>query len=261
MKKTMIAGAMISLAALAAAKAQFQIVDLSSFYNADKRQSCCEGPQYPLGDAEYLGIPFYLGPATGNNFVFFNDVGSGLVTREIPVNRNNVQLVRTLMNTAWGQGGPNSYLRIEFHGTDGTVYGIDLVGGVHIRDHGPGFTQNFENNPPTCTRNVWLSTGGTVKADMQTFALPAAIRQNGLAFIRLIDTGGSNFQRCMVFAITLDTRICEANINDDCQVDFFDYLDFVQLFSTNNPEADFNGDGAIDFFDYLDFVQAFSQGC
>jgi hypothetical protein len=44
-------------------------------------------------------------------------------------------------------------------------------------------------------------------------------------------------------------------------VDFFDYLDFVAAFSTNNPAADFNGDTSIDFFDYLDFVAAFSVGC
>jgi hypothetical protein len=96
---------------------------------------------------------------------------------------------------------------------------------------------------------------------MQTFALPASIRSNGLSFIRFIDTGATNFQRGFLFAITLDERICEANINDDCVVDLFDYLDFVALFAANDPEADFNGDGAIDFFDYLDYVAAFADGC
>ena len=241
------------------AHAQFQIVDLAPFYNANVRNSCCESAQYPVGNVNYLGIPFYLGPSTGNNLVFLD--GTNPVTVTIPVNQTGVQLVRTIINTAWGQGGPNSYLRIEFHGTDGTVSALDLIGNRHIRDHGPAFTQGFEQNPPTCTRNVWLSTGGSVKADMQTFALPASIRQNGLAFIRFIDTGAVNFQRGMLFAITLDSRICEANINDDCQVDIFDYLDFIDRFSSSNPEADFNGDGTIDFFDYLDFVQAFANGC
>ena len=54
---------------------------------------------------------------------------------------------------------------------------------------------------------------------------------------------------------------CPADFNGDGQVDFFDYLDFVQAFSTEDPAADFNGDGQVDFFDYLDFVQAFSEGC
>ena len=48
-----------------------------------------------------------------------------------------------------------------------------------------------------------------------------------------------------------------ADINSDGIVDFFDYLDFVQLFSTSDPLSDFNGDETIDFFDYLDFVAEF----
>lgn len=56
-------------------------------------------------------------------------------------------------------------------------------------------------------------------------------------------------------------RPCRADFNLDGSVDFFDYLDFVDAFSSNLPAADFNGDSAIDFFDYLDFVDAFSAGC
>ncbi len=54
---------------------------------------------------------------------------------------------------------------------------------------------------------------------------------------------------------------CNADFNVDGVVDFFDYLDFVDAFSSNLPGADFNEDGIIDFFDYLDFVDAFSLGC
>jgi hypothetical protein len=54
---------------------------------------------------------------------------------------------------------------------------------------------------------------------------------------------------------------CAADFNADTVVDFFDYLDFVAAFSTNDPTSDFNSDGTIDFFDYLDFVADFSVGC
>ena len=54
---------------------------------------------------------------------------------------------------------------------------------------------------------------------------------------------------------------CAADFNSDGIVDFFDYLDFVDAFSSGGPGADFNSDGEIDFFDYLDFVDAFSTGC
>ncbi len=54
---------------------------------------------------------------------------------------------------------------------------------------------------------------------------------------------------------------CAADFNADTVVDFFDYLDFVAAFSSNDPAADFNADTVIDFFDYLDFVASFSTGC
>jgi hypothetical protein len=50
---------------------------------------------------------------------------------------------------------------------------------------------------------------------------------------------------------------CNADYNNDSSVDFFDYLDFVADFDSENPNADFNGDATVDFFDYLDFVAAF----
>ena len=56
-------------------------------------------------------------------------------------------------------------------------------------------------------------------------------------------------------------QFCLADFNADSVVDFFDYLDFVDAFSSNTDDADFNADGSIDFFDYLDFVDAFSSNC
>ena len=62
-------------------------------------------------------------------------------------------------------------------------------------------------------------------------------------------------------ALLTVTGSCTADFNGDTAVDFFDYLDFVDAFSSQNPAADFNQDSSIDFFDYLDFVDAFSTGC
>jgi hypothetical protein len=54
---------------------------------------------------------------------------------------------------------------------------------------------------------------------------------------------------------------CAADFDGNGTLDFFDYLDFVDAFSTQAANADFNRDGSIDFFDYLDFVDLFSAGC
>ncbi len=59
----------------------------------------------------------------------------------------------------------------------------------------------------------------------------------------------------------VDLSMCAADFNCDGTVDFFDYLDFVDAFSSLEDNADFNGDSIVDFFDYLDFVDAFSVGC
>jgi hypothetical protein len=62
-------------------------------------------------------------------------------------------------------------------------------------------------------------------------------------------------------ALQLTEAPCHADFNDDCSVDFFDYLDFVAALDAEDPAADYNGDNSIDFFDYLDFAAAFDAGC
>ncbi len=252
--------ALTTLSMLSAlAVAQLTPIDLSALANFNRRTLCCGAGEFPVGNVAFLGIPFNMGPTSGNNSIYLS--GPNPVTIEIPINSGPINRVHTIINTEWGQPGPNSYLRIEFIGNDSSLYAVNLIGGVHMRDYGPDFTQTFNQNPPTCTRNVFIATGSRAKVDMQTFALPASIRTAGLNRIRLIDTGATGFQRGIFMAATLDSRICEANINDDCVVDFFDYLDFVALFADNDPESDFNGDGVIDLFDYLDYVAAFASGC
>ncbi len=71
-----------------------------------------------------------------------------------------------------------------------------------------------------------------------------------------VDMGADESYECGVANI-----ICLADFNEDGVVDFYDYLDFVALFSTFDPLADINCDASVDFFDYLDFVAITSAGC
>ncbi len=57
------------------------------------------------------------------------------------------------------------------------------------------------------------------------------------------------------------TTPCAFDLDFDGQVDFFDYLEFVDYFSSRDRRADVNHDLVIDFFDYLDYVDGFSRGC
>lgn len=54
---------------------------------------------------------------------------------------------------------------------------------------------------------------------------------------------------------------CLADYNTDGFVDFFDYAEFTEAFTTGTHRADVTGDGFIDFFDYLMYVEAFEAGC
>ena len=54
---------------------------------------------------------------------------------------------------------------------------------------------------------------------------------------------------------------CDADVNTDGVLDFFDYLDFVEAFASEAAGADFNSDDVVDLFDYLDFVEVFATGC
>ncbi len=77
-----------------------------------------------------------------------------------------------------------------------------------------------------------------------------------------VDTATLGLYSNLWYKFTIGTPTpCLADFNGDAAVDFFDYLDFVDAFSSGLASADFNGDTVIDFFDYLDFVDAFSTGC
>src|SRR5690606_31762981 len=54
---------------------------------------------------------------------------------------------------------------------------------------------------------------------------------------------------------------CNADLNDDGMLNFFDISAFLTMFLAQAPEADFTGDGLFNFFDVSAFLSAFSAGC
>ena len=55
--------------------------------------------------------------------------------------------------------------------------------------------------------------------------------------------------------------VCYADFNMDGQVDFDDYLDFMDAYTGEEEEADINGDGNVDMWDYLDFMAQYNTEC
>ncbi len=104
-------------------------------------------------------------------------------------------------------------------------------------------------NPTTpCTEFELIRANGGISGEFTSVLLPSA--PSGYKWrIAYSDN-----------AVTLRLS-CRPDVNVDCIIDFFDYLDFVADFSAGDRSADYNEDDVIDFFDYLDFVADFAAGC
>jgi hypothetical protein len=196
--------AMLGLAA--DARATFITVDFSTFHNARMQSFQSEASQYPEGDNTILGgVPFDI-PAGGNNAWIGNGNGSSPVSITVPVAIDGVDKIHTLISTAWGQPGPNSYSAIRFQGTGGLDYTRYLYGNSDIRDHLFGFWINNING--TTTVNVFSSSGGfgsQVRLDKQEIDLPDGFLSETLTSIQILDTGADNFHRTLVMGITAET--------------------------------------------------------
>ena len=156
-------------------------------------------PSYPTGNQNFAGVPFTI-PASGNNIVWNNDGPStGTITRTIPVNLSGVTEIHTLMNTTFGQQGPDSYLQLRFIGSAGADYTKSFIGNVDVRDLYNGTWTNSING--TTTVNVF-NTALNYRIDKQTISLPPEFATQTLTSIQMIDTGHFDFQRGILYGIT-----------------------------------------------------------
>ena len=69
--------------------------------------------------------------------------------------------------------------------------------------------------------------------------------------------------------ITFDPlpQICKGDSNNDGNIDFWDFMDFVDAYDTTigdqyyNVVFDFDDDGNVDFWDFMDFVDVYDTSC
>jgi hypothetical protein len=54
---------------------------------------------------------------------------------------------------------------------------------------------------------------------------------------------------------------CRVDLDGNGELDFFDFLEFQNLFAAGDLRADFTGDGMLDIFDFLAFQDEFAAGC
>jgi hypothetical protein len=198
--------------------AEYRPISLSPIANADLTLFPEPVPFFPTGGVDLPtsltgsqvlgGVPFVIGTSGLNGWNGFNAPGPNPRTVDIPVSVKNVQSVHTLLNTYWGQPGPQSYASIEFFGSSGSYYRKDLVGGVDIRDFNVqpnGLWPQTINETTTKQVAAYNSFGLGQRLDKQEFSLPEAFRGQTLDFVRLTDNGGDAlFQRLVLSGLTVD---------------------------------------------------------
>ncbi|MDX2018035.1 MAG: hypothetical protein SFY95_10410 [Planctomycetota bacterium] len=201
-------GLALAAGVCASAHAQYTTLDFSSQFNISRSGALiANGPTYPFGAQTFAGVPFAMGGTANAGDLWAwgallnqdSSVAGGTRTLEIDVNVFGVREAYTLINTHWGQSGPNSYLSVTFIG-DSTTEEFQLVGNTNIRDYNQFNWTNQINN--TTTVEVW-NNGRGQRLDMQTFALDEGFATQTLRKIRIVDTGAWDFQRAIVAGATV----------------------------------------------------------
>lgn len=128
-----------------------------------------------------------------------------------------------------------------------TIYDIETAAAVRVT----GFDDN-----ETETYNSGLLSATTLNQTTFTASFDPPIR--------MLQILANNEDGLMLSPITINytpLNTCQADLNNDGILDFFDISAFLSAFATNDPIADFNNDSGFDFFDISAFLTAFSTGC
>lgn len=80
---------------------------------------------------------------------------------------------------------------------------------------------------------------------------------SALFFANLIETSPFDLRSCLAFP----SSQCDADLNGDGVLNFFDVSAFLGAYNNMDPIADFTGDGAFNFFDVSAFLSVYNAGC
>jgi uncharacterized protein (DUF2141 family) len=175
-------------------------IDLAPYANDRMQNDGYSTAQYPSGAVTLAGVPFQIA-ATGNNCWRAGKVkGANPHTLTVTVGQAGVTGVRTLINTDWGTAKPGRS-HIEFVGSAGADYVVQLVGGTDMRDFNRNVFTNRING--TTTVNAFTTKNGQNRLDMQIITLPAAFQSQKLDKIIFSDTSVTNVQSLRLQGLTL----------------------------------------------------------
>lgn len=160
-----------------------------------------------------------------------------------------------------------SSLQAYTTGTTGTINGTPItfiyLGFLPVT---PNFTWDgldayFDGNAESILGdNPGLLPPG-IDPNLTGSALPPEILATFNAGVFLGTVHGSTTTLNGITSFHLAVPGCDADLNHDGSLDFFDVLLFLNLFDAEDPQADLAPDGEFDFFDVQAFLQVFAGGC
>ena len=157
-------------------------------------------PLFP-GTQTWNGTPFQLAVDANGHTIF------SIGVLDIAVGIFGVTQAYSIINSGFGAFGSNNG-SMEFFGTNGSYYKVDLIQGTNIRDHYDGF---FNNTIDNVTAIAAFNVGpGRARFDEQIYNLPAAFANETLNTIRFtsIDLGASG--QAFITAATVHTADAQA---------------------------------------------------
>lgn len=78
--------------------------------------------------------------------------------------------------------------------------------------------------------------------------------------LRVSEVGADTADAWFVDSISVN-EYCRIDMNEDGNIDLFDFLAFQTAFDSGSPFADFNNDTVLNVFDFLEFQNQFASGC
>lgn len=186
---------------------EYVTIDLSSFANARIQGYQPGAAAYPEGKVILGEVPFDIQMVGGNNAWNAAEVsGSPPHVLDVPIGVYGATQVHTLINTYYGQPGPESYISLEFFGSENAYFSKDLIGNVDVRDHFYAWWTNSIND--TTTKNVFTTGGGVLeenRLDKQQIILPTSFGNQILTSMRLTSTGGAGISDASIQGLTVVT--------------------------------------------------------
>jgi hypothetical protein len=121
---------------------------------------------------------------------------------DIAVDVYGVTTAYTIINTMWGSLGTTDGL-VEFFGSDGAYYAVELVQGTNIRDHYDGSYVNILDGVTGVP--AFYVADGRARLDMQIYILPDTFADETLTTIRFTSGADGASGVPFIVAATVET--------------------------------------------------------